>query len=192
MANYMLSILWNMLPWNGERPTTAVALAQACNIHIQQKQAELALLREEETTKTDDLTNATAVTQEAKSAWEKKKQELNLVIRKMEDRFRTVRNAINITFECQTDQKDTVNSLYQLCTMVGEFSKQDFQSTVEEQDGAISRAKQRYDRVQSIESEMRTGLQQIVYNTKVVENHIKELGQIKLQLDKRLNDKTVN
>ena len=184
---YIVSVLRKF--WNGERSTTAVALAQACDQHIEEKQSELVQLQEEETSRTAALTDATGVAKDAKERLQREKNRLASTVKNMEDRFRTVRNAINITFENQNGQDDAVESLCQLCTMVEGFSGPAFESAVRDHVHSVGNAKEEFEHAKTLETKADDLLKTTVSDIRTVENHIKELEEIKVQLDKRLNDK---
>ncbi len=187
MANYVVSILWKF--WSGERPTTAVALVQACDQHIGEKQGELAQLQKKETSHAAALADAAGAAKDAKERLQREKDRLTSTVINMEDRFRTVRNAINIAFESQDGQSDAAESLGQLCTIVEGFSRPEFEGAVRAHAGCIGSAKEAYENAKTLEVEANDRLKGTASDMRTVENHIKELGEIKVQLDKRLNDK---
>jgi hypothetical protein len=187
MANYVVSMFYNL--WGGEQPTTAAQLSKACDQHITQKQEERARLEETKAKADAALETASSATKTTKQKWQQERDILKNTIVNMEDRFRSVRNAINITFEGHQDQDDAVESLGQLCSMVEGFSKTDFLHKVSETKVSIAKAKGEFDQAKAVEQEKRDCLNAAVVDIRTADNHIKELEEIKVQLDKRLNDK---
>ena len=187
MASEYIQSVWELFTWRTTSElTTAESLANACDTHIQKKETDLANVREQESTQEALLAKATVTTKQTKDDMEAETSSMDDAVSAMKERFKSVRDAINLALETSS-RDDSIEGLKHLCTMVEGFSATEFEQKMTQFRSAVRFKRAMHDDATEKEQCMRSTLGGIVSDRKKIESHIREIKDIKAELNQRLD-----
>ena len=129
-TDYLIQTFWNLVQWGKtDGPTTAEVLSRACDTHVVKKEEDLRHVRQREDSQRKVLNEARHATEEAQASLNAQNRSLESCIDGLKERFRFLRDAINVALESSADE-EPVETLRQLCVVAEEFSAKDFQQAV--------------------------------------------------------------
>jgi hypothetical protein len=191
-TGYLIQTFWNLVQWGGETdgPTTAEVLSRACDTHVVKKEEDLRHVRQREDGQRKVLNDARHATEEARGSLNAESRSLEACTDGLKERFRFLRDAINVALESSADDEPT-ETLRQLCVVAEEFSAKDFQNTVTTIEGKIDGARRHHRGVRQREDGAKARLEEMEAERRAIESHIDEIKRIKVQLDERLAPKAL-
>lgn len=190
-TDYLIQTFWNLVQWGKtDGPTTAEVLSRACDTHVVKKEEDLRHVRQREDSQRKVLNEARHATEEAQASLNAQNRSLESCIDGLKERFRFLRDAINVALESSADE-EPVETLRQLCVVAEEFSAKDFQQAVTTIEGKIDGAHRHHRSVRQREDGAKARLEEIESERRAIESHIDEIKRIKVQLDERLAPKAL-
>ena len=190
-TDYLIQTFWNLVQWGKtDGPTTAEVLSRACDTHVVKKEEDLRHVRQREDGQRKVLNEARHATEEAQGSLNAETRSLEACIDGLKERFRFLRDAINVALESSADEEPT-ETLRQLCVVAEEFSAKDFQGAVTTIEGKIDSARRHHRSVRQREDGAKARLEEIEAERRAIESHIDEIKRIKVQLDERLAPKAL-
>ena len=191
-TDYLIQTFWNLVQWGKtDGPTTAEVLSRACDTHVVKKEEDLRHVRQREDGQRKVLNEARHATEEAQASLNAENRSLDACIDGLKERFRFLRDAINVALESSADDEEPTETLRQLCVVAEEFSAKDFQGAVTTIEGRIDGARRHHRSVRQREEGAKARLEEIEAERRAIESHIDEIKRIKVQLDERLAPKAL-
>ena len=185
-TDYLIQTFWNLVQWGKtDGPTTAEVLSRACDTHVVKKEEDLRHVRQREDGQRKVLNEARHATEEAQASLNAENRSLDACIDGLKERFRFLRDAINVALESSADDEEPTETLRQLCVVAEEFSAKDFQGAVTTIEGRIDGARRHHRSVRQREEGAKARLEEIEAERRAIESHIDEIKRIKVQLDER-------